>query len=126
MIALRRQDLTIRAGGQRGLAAIRFSGGWPSFTFVSTTTPWSKQAPYLLARSYIREATLGATGDKAFSPDLISWAEERLQAILADVSLTTIHPAAQSLLDYVEARLHPRAGITRTFYCAWHRRRSGL
>src|SRR5271167_4079025 len=34
-------------------------------------------------------------------------AETLLKAMLSDKSLADIHPAAQSLLDYVEARLHP-------------------
>lgn len=76
-------------------------------------SPWSKQAPYLVARSYIRKATLGATDDSTLSPDLMRQAEERLQAILADPSLTTMHPAARSLLDYVEVRLHPEQALHR-------------
>ena len=70
-------------------------------------SPWHKLAPYLVARCYIRKATVGVNGDNTFLPEPMRTAEERLQAILADQSLASMHPAAQRLLDYVEARLHP-------------------
>ena len=70
-------------------------------------SPWRKLAPYLVARCYIRKATVGVKDDTLFLPEPMHAAEERLQAILADQSLTSIHSAARSLLDYVEARLHP-------------------
>ena len=70
-------------------------------------SPWRKLAPYLVARCYIRKATLGLKGESAFLPEPMQTAEQRLQAILADKSLASMHPAAKKLLDYVEARLHP-------------------
>lgn len=70
-------------------------------------SPWHKLAPYLVARCYIRKATVGVKGEEPFLPEPMRIAEERLQAILADKSLASMHPAAQRLLDYVEARLHP-------------------
>jgi hypothetical protein len=70
-------------------------------------SPWHKLAPYLVARCYIRKATVDAKGDNTFSQEPMRRAEERLLAVLADKSLASMHPAAQSLLDYVEARLHP-------------------
>ncbi len=70
-------------------------------------SPWRKLAPYLVARCYIRKATLGLKDESAFLPEPMQTAEQRLQAILADKSLASMHPAAKKLLDYVEARLHP-------------------
>ena len=70
-------------------------------------SPWHKWAPYLVARCYIRKATVAAKGEDSFSPEPMRAAEQRLQAILADKSLASMHPPAQHLLDYVEARLHP-------------------
>jgi len=70
-------------------------------------SPWHMLAPYLVARCYIRKATLESKGEGTFLPAPMQAAEERLQAILADKSLASMHPAAQRLLDYVEARLHP-------------------
>ena len=70
-------------------------------------SPWRKLAPYLVARCYIRKATLGGKDESTFSREPMQAAEQRLQAMLADKSLASMHPAAQSLLDYVEARLHP-------------------
>jgi hypothetical protein len=70
-------------------------------------SPWHKLAPYLVARCYIRKATVGVNGDNTFLPEPMRTAEERLQAVLADQSLASMHPVAQRLLDYVEARLDP-------------------
>ena len=70
-------------------------------------SPWRTLAPYLIARAYIRKATVDTTGEAPFAPEYMRDAEQRLQAILADKSLGTMYPAARSLLDYVEARLHP-------------------
>lgn len=70
-------------------------------------SPWRQLAPYLVARCYIRKATLGVKDESTFLPEPMQAAEQRLQAILADKSLASMHPAAQRLLDYVEARLHP-------------------
>ena len=70
-------------------------------------SPWRTLAPYLVARSYIRKATLNTTGDQTFDSGAMHEAEKQLQAILADKSLASVHSAAQSLLDYVEARLYP-------------------
>jgi hypothetical protein len=70
-------------------------------------SPWRQLASYLVARCYIRKATLGVKGENSFSPEPMHAAEQRLQAILADKSLTSMHPAAQRLLDYVKARLDP-------------------
>ncbi|MDR3746563.1 MAG: hypothetical protein P4M04_00140 [Acidobacteriota bacterium] len=70
-------------------------------------SPWHKLAPYLVARCYIRKATLGVKDENTFLPEPMQAAEQRLQAILADKSMANMHPAAQSLLNYVEARLHP-------------------
>ena len=50
---------------------------------------------------------IDTTGEHVFNPETMHAAEKQLQAILSDKSLASIHPAAQSLLDYVEARLYP-------------------
>lgn len=81
-------------------------------------SPWRTWAPYLVARCYIREATLnppaspsdaGATAPDAPSLGIqqMAAAEKQLQGILKDPSLAAIHPASQKLLNYVEGRLHP-------------------
>ena len=79
-------------------------------------SPWRTWAPYLVARCYIREATLNPAGSAAAdrSPDAPSLnvqqmtaAEKQLQSILKDSALAPIHSASQRLLNYVEIRLHP-------------------
>ena len=81
-------------------------------------SPWRMWAPYLVARCYIREATLtapkgtsngNATPDDAprFNVEQMTAAEKQLQSILKNPSMAAIHPASQKLLNYVEVRLHP-------------------
>ncbi len=81
-------------------------------------SPWRNWAPYLVARCYIRDATLNppaSAGDAGTTdPDAppfdvrqMTAAEKQLQRILKDPSLAAIHPASQKLLNYVEGRLHP-------------------
>jgi hypothetical protein len=71
-------------------------------------SPWSRVAPYLVARSLIREATLSVKGVGADRNKLVE-AEAQLQSILNDPAQSAMHPAARKLLDYVRVRLTPGA-----------------
>ena len=64
-------------------------------------------APYLVARSLLRKATLGAEPDKVDRASL-TLAEDQLQQILRDDELRPVHPAAKKLLGFVNFRLHPQ------------------
>jgi len=107
-------NAVLRQDHQYQVAAANFYGGRfdvaaADFEKIASEpdSPWHTLAPYLVARAYIRKATLDAAGESAFVPDDMRSAEQRLKAILGNKSLASMHPAAQSLLDYVEARLHP-------------------
>lgn len=67
-------------------------------------SPWQKVAPYLIARTLVRKASLGAAEVKN---DSLSAAEKQLRAVLADRKLVDSHSAATRLLDVVRFRLHP-------------------
>ncbi len=69
-------------------------------------SPWSRVAPYLVARALIREATLGVKGAGADRDKLVA-ADAQLQSILNDPAQSATHPAARKLLDYVRVRLAP-------------------
>ena len=69
-------------------------------------SPWSRMAPYLVARSLIRQATLSVKGVGADREKLVA-AEAQLQSILNDPAQSAMHPAARKLLDYVRVRLAP-------------------
>ena len=69
-------------------------------------SPWSRSAPYLVARALIREATLGVKGAGADRDKLVA-AEAQLQSILNDPAQSAVHSAARKLLDYVRMRLAP-------------------
>ncbi|PYT21047.1 MAG: hypothetical protein DMG58_32905, partial [Acidobacteria bacterium] len=70
------------------------------------SSPWSANAPYLVARTLIRKATLGVKGQGADQGKLAA-AEVYLESILNDPARGSVHPAARRLLDYVRVRLHP-------------------
>jgi hypothetical protein len=71
-------------------------------------SPWSRIAPYLVARSLIREASLSVKGP-GNDPGKLVAAENQLQSILNDPAQSSMHPPTQKLLDYVRVRLAPGA-----------------
>ncbi len=73
-------------------------------------SPWSPIAGYLVARAYIRQATVGYDDD---SPDLavLAKAEGQLKEVLNSPESPDLHASAAALLDWVEARLHPEQRV---------------
>jgi tetratricopeptide (TPR) repeat protein len=69
-------------------------------------SPYDTIAPYLVARTLVREGTLG--NDIGQNDQALAQAEQKLQEILADGRLAKIHSAARAELGFVEIRLHPR------------------
>ena len=69
-------------------------------------SPWSSLAQYLVARAYIRQATVGYDDN---SPDMaaLSNAESQLKHVLENPKSADLHASAAALLDFVEVRLHP-------------------
>jgi hypothetical protein len=74
------------------------------------TSPWSPVASYLVARAYIRQATVGRD-DNSPDPTALTSAETQLKQVLGDPSLGEFHASAVALLDYVAVRLHPEQRI---------------
>jgi hypothetical protein len=71
---------------------------------ANPSSPWRQLAPYLVARAMIRKATLsGATNDRA----LLAQAEAQLNEIIATSDDASVKHAAQRLLGFVDAQLHP-------------------
>lgn len=66
---------------------------------------WQPIAPYLIARTLIRKASLGTEESKKES---LSQAEAQLTRILIDQDLSATHAAANRLLDLVKNRLYPK------------------
>ena len=71
---------------------------------VQVKSPWRTMAPYLVARTLIRKASLGPAETKKTN---LAEAEERLNKILANSELKSTHDAAKRLLNIVRIRLHP-------------------
>ena len=68
---------------------------------------WQTIAPYLIARTLIRQASATAAENRTHNPVYLAKAEVQLQAILKDPTQQSIHAAAESLLGFVRFYLHP-------------------
>ena len=77
---------------------------------ADTASPWSKLAPYLVARCLVRKACLTAGASK-WDLAILGQAESQLIKVLGDSRLQSVHPAAGRLLNFVRFRLHPNERI---------------
>ena len=77
---------------------------------VDAGSPWKSIAPYLVARSLIRRATLSA-GPGKIDTDTLRQAETEFRRILSDSQQKSLHPAAEKMLGFVESRLSPEARL---------------
>ena len=71
-----------------------------------SSSPYRGIAPYLVARTLIRKATLTKDEDQ-FDPEAMTEAEKQLLAVIADQNSSAFHSAAKRLLGFVRIRLHP-------------------
>lgn len=104
-------DKLLRADRAYQIAAARFYSGnfedaRKGFTEIASdsASPWQQVAPYLLARTFIRKASLGPPEEKQES---LRQAESQLARILVDKKLNNWHAAAKRLSNLVRLRLHP-------------------
>jgi hypothetical protein len=86
----------------------RFDDARKMFSDIAAdpASPWKDLAPYLVARTLIRKATLSAEPGKT-DMAVMGQAESQLIHVLADKRLQSIHEPAARLLNYVRFRLHP-------------------
>jgi hypothetical protein len=71
---------------------------------ADSSSPWRHLAPYLIARTTIRKATLsGEKNDHA----MLAKAEAQLNKIVAAPGDDSVKRTAQQLLGFVDAQLHP-------------------
>lgn len=104
-------DPLLRADRAYQIAASNFySGSFDDakiqFEAISrdSSSPWRQTAAYLIARSLLRDASLGPAEKKVES---LTEAEAQLRKILNDPGFTPVQPAAARLLNIVRLRLHP-------------------
>jgi hypothetical protein len=85
--------------------AARFQDAEAAFRAVASNkaSPWSDSAPYLIARTLIREGTLDN------NRDALTAAENALREIVGDPRQQRWQDSAKGLLGFVTARLHPEA-----------------
>jgi hypothetical protein len=69
------------------------------------SSPWRASAPYLIARTFLRKASLGSDDQKMAS---LTAAEKQLNTILGSEELKSSHENARRLLNLVRLRLHPK------------------
>jgi hypothetical protein len=69
---------------------------------ANTASRWRDAAPYLIARTLVREGTVTAKAQA------LEDAQRKLQLILKDPKLNKSHAAAQGLLNFVRGRLYPK------------------
>jgi len=69
------------------------------------SSPWRTSAPYLIARTFLRTASLGRDEQKVAS---LTAAEKQLNGIVGDKKLESSHENARRLLNLVRLRLHPK------------------
>jgi hypothetical protein len=108
-----------RADRAYQIAAAQFYAGLfadseAGFSAISsdTSSSWRTWGAFLAARAAIRQGTMGgpeAEGD----PASLHRAEERLNAVLRDPSLSETHAPAQQLLEFIEARTRPNEALAR-------------
>ncbi len=104
-------DALLRADRQYQKAAANFYSGnfaaakslFDSIT-LDAKSPWRGSAPYLVARTLLRKASLGPDESKN---EVLTEAEQQLNKILADQRLKNSHAASKRLLSIVRLRLHP-------------------
>jgi hypothetical protein len=86
--------------------AANFDEAKTSFDSIAAdnSSPWQRLAPYLIARTLVRKASLGPPENKT---DVLTQAESQLSRILADSKLDSSHASAAKLMDLVRLRLHP-------------------
>jgi hypothetical protein len=73
---------------------------------ADAASPWRTLAPYLVARTLIRKATLSGGRNEADQATLTR-AEAQLRKVLADKNEGALHTSARGLLSFVRLRLAP-------------------
>jgi hypothetical protein len=73
---------------------------------ADASSSWRQVAPYLVARTLVRKATLSA-GENQTDKATLARAESQLKKVLADNDLAIMHNAAKRLLSFVRFRLSP-------------------
>lgn len=76
---------------------------------AGNTSPWKALASYMVARTLIRKASLGAPEQKQES---LRAAESQLTKILSDKSFANLHATSKRLANLVRLRLHPDERLT--------------
>jgi hypothetical protein len=77
---------------------------------ADSSSPWRQIAPYLVARTLIRKATLTAGPGKA-DQTTIAQAEAQLNKILADKNQSLLRESAKGLLSFARFRSNPAARL---------------
>jgi hypothetical protein len=90
--------------------AARLKEAREQFTAIAgdRSSPWNEIATYMIARTSLRQASLGKDEEK---PSALAEAETKLNQILGEKRLSSQHHASGRLLNLVRLRLHPEAKL---------------
>ncbi len=106
-------ETSIRADRDYQIAAANFYAGnfdeaKKQFAAIAVDekSSWRSSGPYMVARTLIRKASLGAPETKTSA---LAEAEDQLKKILHNPDLASSHEAARRLQNIVAIRLHPEA-----------------
>lgn len=109
--AVQTTDPLVRADREYQIAAANFyatnfDAALNNFEAIARDqkSPWQTTAPYLMARTLLRKASLGPDDTKSAT---LAKAEEQFKKVLADARLSALHTSAQGLLNLVRFKLHP-------------------
>lgn len=72
-----------------------------------SNSPWRTLAPYLAARSLVRQGTMVTPKDQPFDAKVLAEAAVRLNAIIENPQLKLVHAAARRELSFVLLRIQP-------------------
>src|SRR5215213_241252 len=75
---------------------------------ADAASPWRRTAPYLVARTLVRKASIGAPEQR---DETLRAAESQLAKMLADKNQAQMHAAATRLVNLVRLRLHPQERV---------------
>ncbi len=81
-----------------------------TFEAIATdgSSPWHDIAPYMVARTWIRQSEVEAPKGKDYNPEVLKKADPVLRAILRDPHQRSMHHDAQRLLALVRYHAYPQ------------------
>src|SRR5262249_6146719 len=108
------KDSLLRADRKYQIAAAqfyaqKFDDALSSFDAISKDpeSPWSAMSSYVPVRAVVRKANRYPSGKEDIDVPMMKAAQQRLEKILNEPKLQSMHSSARRLLDYIRFRTEP-------------------